>query len=711
MKRLLTTTTALALAISPVAPLPVSAQSLTADGAVIGDDGTVLCTPTAEAPCDLEAITKEVQQAAEKAAGEAAAQAEAEARAAEEAAAAAAAAEAEQQAQAAAQAEAERQAAEAAAQAEAQARAAEEAAAAAAAAEQQAQAAAQAEAERQAAEAAAQAEAEARAAEEAAAAAAAAEAEQQAQAAAQAEAERQAAEAVAEAERQAAEAAAAQAAAEQKAAEEAAAQAAAEQAAQDAATADPEVTDPNTTQTTGADGNSQPAPVMIPDQTPGQDQAATPTGPSDSINDQPNVEAAGSDPNAATQTNDNADQTANDQQPVPEDPPVPVAEQTINPEAVTTPPSEEEVKALTDLLAQPEAVAADAVVPTMAAAAAAVAATDTTAAPAAPTVSETVLTSADTRASSEDFATTASGKKKNKDKGLSDFEKAGLVALGALAVGVLLSNRDQVVSNTGDRVVVQRSDGNYAVYKDDDALLRQPGSTVRTETYRDGSTRTTVTRDDGTSVVTIRDATGRVLKRSAYDTRGREIVLIDDLAPESPVVVSTLPKPTAPVISTQGTDVELAAALAAIQARDIGRTFSLRQVRDIKEVRALAATVDVDNITFDTGSAAITAAQAENLAALGSFLKKMLAKNPGEIFLIEGHTDAVGSAASNLALSDRRAESVALALTEYFGVPPENLVVQGYGEADLRIPTDRDERLNRRVAVRVITPLLTVASN
>jgi len=700
MKRLLTTTTALALAISPVAPLPVSAQSLTADGAVIGDDGTVLCTPTAEAPCDLEAITKEVQQAAEKAAAEAAAQAEAEARAAEEAAAAAAAAEAEQQAQAAAQAEAERQAAEAAAQAEAEARAAEEAAAAAAAAEaeQQAQAAAQAEAERQAAEAAAQAEAEARAAEEAAAAAAAAEAEQQAQAAAQAEAERQAAEA-----------AAAQAAAEQKAAEEAAAQAAAEQAAQDAATADPNATDPNTTQTTGADGNPQPAPVMIPDQTPGQDQAATPTGPSDSINDQPNVEAAGSDPNAATQTNDNADQTANDQQPVPEDPPVPVAEQTINPEAVTTPPSEEEVKALTDLLAQPEAVAADAVVPAMAAAA--VAATDTTAAPAAPTVSETVLTSADTRASSEDFATTASGKKKNKDKGLSDFEKAGLVALGALAVGVLLSNRDQVVSNTGDRVVVQRSDGNYAVYKDDDALLRQPGSTVKTETYRDGSTRTTVTRDDGTSVVTIRDATGRVLKRSAYDTRGREIVLIDDLAPESPVVVSTLPKPTAPVISTQGTDVELAAALAAIQARDIGRTFSLRQVRDIKEVRALAATVDVDNITFDTGSAAITAAQAENLAALGSFLKKMLAKNPGEIFLIEGHTDAVGSAASNLALSDRRAESVALALTEYFGVPPENLVVQGYGEADLRIPTDRDERLNRRVAVRVITPLLTVASN
>ena len=55
-----------------------------------------------------------------------------------------------------------------------------------------------------------------------------------------------------------------------------------------------------------------------------------------------------------------------------------------------------------------------------------------------------------------------------------------------------------------------------------------------------------------------------MLKRTAYDTKGREIVLIDDLVKETPVVVSTLPKPTAPVISTQGGDQALAAALAAI---------------------------------------------------------------------------------------------------------------------------------------------------
>ena len=84
---------------------------------------------------------------------------------------------------------------------------------------------------------------------------------------------------------------------------------------------------------------------------------------------------------------------------------------------------------------------------------------------------------------------------------------------------------------------------------------------------------------------------------------------------------------------------------------------------------------------------------------------------PGEVFLIEGHTDAVGAASYNLALSDRRAETVALALTEYFDVPPENMITQGYGESELRIPTEEAERLNRRATVRRITPLLRVASN
>jgi outer membrane protein OmpA-like peptidoglycan-associated protein len=80
------------------------------------------------------------------------------------------------------------------------------------------------------------------------------------------------------------------------------------------------------------------------------------------------------------------------------------------------------------------------------------------------------------------------------------------------------------------------------------------------------------------------------------------------------------------------------------------------------------------------------------------------------VFLVEGHTDAVGPAPYNLLLSDRRAESVALALTEYFGVPPANMIVQGYGESDLRVQTQDRSQANRRAAVRSITPLLTGGS-
>ena len=124
------------------------------------------------------------------------------------------------------------------------------------------------------------------------------------------------------------------------------------------------------------------------------------------------------------------------------------------------------------------------------------------------------------------------------------------------------------------------------------------------------------------------------------------------------------------------------------------------------EVRSLAPQIEVEPIRFRTGSAAIEATEAQKLSELGGFISRTIAARPGEIFLIEGHTDAVGSAASNLALSDRRAESLALALTEYFGVPPENLVVQGYGESDLLVPVETDEPRNRRVAVRLITELL-----
>ncbi len=322
----------------------------------------------------------------------------------------------------------------------------------------------------------------------------------------------------------------------------------------------------------------------------------------------------------------------------------------------------------------------------------------------------TEVTEEQTRRSDQDFDEQANATEIARDgdgkKRLSDLEKFGLVVIGALVVGSLLKNGDKVVSNTGDRVVVQQPDGTYVVLKDDDTLIRRPGSSVQTETYDDGSTRSTVLYTDGSRIVTIRDAAGRVLRRARIDSEGRQTLLIDDLAPVERIDVSTLPRSQGRVIRADEQDAELRAALLAEESRNIGRSFSLRQVREYTEVRALAPTIDVAAITFDTGSAAIRASEARKLSKLGELMADMVRENPSEVFLIEGHTDAVGSGAYNLALSDRRAESLALALTEYYAVPPENMVIQGYGERELLVDTAGDEPRNRRTAVRVISGLL-----
>lgn len=321
------------------------------------------------------------------------------------------------------------------------------------------------------------------------------------------------------------------------------------------------------------------------------------------------------------------------------------------------------------------------------------------------------LTEEDTRRSSEDFDQPVVRDRKKKKDGLSDLEKVGLLVLGGLVVGSLLRNGDKVVSNSGDRVVAQRPDGTYYLLKDDDAALRQPGSEVRTETFEDGSTRTTVTQADGTRIVTIRNAAGRVLRRDRILPDGREVRLLDDTAPAPEIDVSRLPSTQGRVI---GSEQDLAEALAALEAGrargDLVGGFSLGQIRDIDRVRHLAPRMEVDNIVFASGSSAIRSSEAEKLDRLGRLMQDMVAQNPREIFLIEGHTDAVGGADYNLALSDRRAESLALALSEYFDIPAENMVVQGYGESELRVDTIMDEPRNRRAVVRVITPLMREAA-
>jgi len=318
------------------------------------------------------------------------------------------------------------------------------------------------------------------------------------------------------------------------------------------------------------------------------------------------------------------------------------------------------------------------------------------------------LTEEDVRSSDEEFATAVTGDapEASDSSGLSKFETALLLGLGAVVVGSVLKNGDEVKSRSGDRVVVER-DGELRVLKDDDALLRRAGNDIRTETFNDGSSRTIVEKEDGTRVVTIRGSDGTVLRRLRVMPDGQEYTLFDDTQVEREIVVSQLPQARSfSQIAGVAGEEELRAALETEAVAGQGAAFSLRQVRDIRQVRALAPEIELDAVRFATGSAAIQPEQARSLARIGNTLRDLIASDPRTVLLVEGHTDAVGDATYNLALSDRRAETVALALTEYFDVPEENLIVQGYGESQLKVATQTAEQANRRAVVRNITQLL-----
>ena len=116
------------------------------------------------------------------------------------------------------------------------------------------------------------------------------------------------------------------------------------------------------------------------------------------------------------------------------------------------------------------------------------------------------------------------------------------------------------------------------------------------------------------------------------------------------------------------------------------------------QAEATAPSVSL-NVDFPTNSATLTPDAKGTLDRLGRALtSKDLASYR---FRIEGHTDTVGSAAYNQALSQRRADAVAAYLEQTFSIPSSRLEAVGMGEQGLLVvtPPQTAELRNRRVAV------------
>jgi outer membrane protein OmpA-like peptidoglycan-associated protein len=107
----------------------------------------------------------------------------------------------------------------------------------------------------------------------------------------------------------------------------------------------------------------------------------------------------------------------------------------------------------------------------------------------------------------------------------------------------------------------------------------------------------------------------------------------------------------------------------------------------------------LEGITFETGKWDITP---ESELVLQGALQTMMTYED-IIVEISGHTDNVGSNASNQKLSQRRADSVRFWLIQK-GVAPDRIIAKGYGEEFPRVPNDTpdNKRMNRRIEFKRI---------
>ena len=266
------------------------------------------------------------------------------------------------------------------------------------------------------------------------------------------------------------------------------------------------------------------------------------------------------------------------------------------------------------------------------------------------------------------------------------------------------------------RIIIRDPGGQQYVRHNEVDRFRYGARDIQTQTVG-GETRTVVIRPDGTQVITVVGRDGQLMRRIRRDQRGREIIIIDNsyrgpggggggfyvaLAP--PVV--RIPYNRYIVDSEEASPEVLYETMMAPPVERIERRYSLDEIRYSPTVRQRMPSIDVNTINFELGSWEVPPDQAAKLQAIADGLNRAIQENPRAVFLIEGHTDAVGNDVDNLSLSDRRAESAATLLTQQFNVPAENLTSQGYGEQYLKEAIDGPSPINRRVTIRNITPLL-----
>ncbi|MEM5582593.1 OmpA family protein [Roseibium sp. AS2] len=141
--------------------------------------------------------------------------------------------------------------------------------------------------------------------------------------------------------------------------------------------------------------------------------------------------------------------------------------------------------------------------------------------------------------------------------------------------------------------------------------------------------------------------------------------------------------------------------LGIVDREEVAATRPAQDGTVAKVTSAPLPSIDVE-ILFDYNSADLRPDQITKIAELSRVIGQEKFKNYR--FLLLGHTDAKGSASYNLALSQRRAQTVATFVGASAGLQAQRIIATGMGASKLKAATDPYGAQNRRVQL-VLVPV------